>query len=463
MPLREDLLTPIAGDNPAGANLYYDTVFDQIKEARREDADDLPEGDMVLAQKKKADYRAVVKLAGEALAKRSKDLRLAGWLAEAHLRVEGFAVLAPSIELLRALQETFWAGLYPEIEEGNDLELRMVSVETAGRLINAAMRKAPITRNGLSYESYQESRLVGYEKDATNDSKMEARQDAIAHGKLTAEDFDQAFAGSPKSLYVQASATLRESLEAYERLDQYQQEAYGDNSPNLAKLRSGLEEVQQAVEYLLNEKRKTEPDPVEVVDQPATEAGEQEGIEGEGEPFAEDEPGAEAEPGKAPRRRAASAGPLGGAADAYAQVVESAQFLFARDPTSPVPYLICAGLRLGETRMQGQTPSPGFAVGPSPEIRRSLRALAGRSAWGELLRASIPILASECARAWLDLHRYIWRAAGETGAEAISEAVVGTVRSLLMVRPELRYWTLEDDTGAANPETQQWLDTTVLQ
>jgi len=33
--------------------------------------------------------------------------------------------------LLRALQETFWAGLYPEIEEGNDLELRMVSVETA--------------------------------------------------------------------------------------------------------------------------------------------------------------------------------------------------------------------------------------------------------------------------------------------------------------------------------------------
>jgi type VI secretion system protein ImpA len=457
MPLREDLLTPIAGDNPAGANLYYDTVFDQIKEARREDADDLPEGDMVLAQKKKADYRAVIKLAGEALAKRSKDLRLAGWLAEAHLRVEGFAVLAPSIELLRALQETFWAGLYPEIEEGNDLELRMVSVETAGRLINAAMRKAALTRNGLSYESYQESRLVGYEKDASNDSKMEARQDAIAHGKLTAENFDQAFAGSPKSLYMQASAALNEALEAYERLDQYQQEAYGDNSPNLEKLRSGLEEVQQAVEFLLNERRKTEPDPVQVVERPATEAGEQGGTEGEGGP------GVDGEPGETPRRRSAIAGPLGGVADAYAQVVESAEFLFGKDSTSPVPYLICAGLRLGETRMQGQTPAPGFAVGPSPEIRHSLRALAGRSAWGELLRTSLPILASECARAWLDLHRYVWRAAQETGADAISEAVVGTVKSLLTARPELRYWTLEDDTGAANPETQQWLDATVLQ
>jgi type VI secretion system protein ImpA len=113
--------------------------------------------------------------------------------------------------------------------------------------------------------------------------------------------------------------------------------------------------------------------------------------------------------------------------------------------------------------MQGQTPAPGFAPGPSPQIRQSLRTLATKGAWPELLRASLPILASECARAWLDLHRYIWRAGQETGAVAISEAVVGTVKSLLAVRPELRYWTLEDDTGAANPETQQWLDATVLQ
>jgi type VI secretion system protein ImpA len=113
--------------------------------------------------------------------------------------------------------------------------------------------------------------------------------------------------------------------------------------------------------------------------------------------------------------------------------------------------------------MQGESPAPGFAVGPSAEVRQSLRALANRGDWHQLLREALPILASECARAWLDLHRYIWRAGQETGATAISDAVVGTVRSLLVVRPELRHWTLEDDTGAANPETQQWLDSTVLQ
>jgi type VI secretion system protein ImpA len=323
-------------------------------------------------------------------------------------------------------------------------------------LIADAIRKVPLTRNGLSYLDYLQSRVVGYEKDATSDAKSEARRDAINHGKLTAEDFDQAFTGTPKSMYTQASLAFKESHEAYERLDQYQQEIYGENSPNLERLRTGLDEVQQIVELLLNERRKTEPDPVVVVEQPAQEAGEQEGVEGEAGT------GAEGETGPGLRRRTAS-GPLGGVADAYALVVESAEFLFQRDPTSPVPYLVCAGLRLGETRMQGQTPTPGFAVGPTSEIRHSLRTLAGKGAWGELLRASLPILASECARGWLDLHRYVWRAGQETGAEAISEAVVGTLKSLLAVRPELRYWTLEDDTGAANPETQQWLDGTVLQ
>jgi type VI secretion system protein ImpA len=456
MPLREDLLSPIAGENPAGEDLYYDKVFDQIKEARREEEDDLPAGDWGRSQVKKADHRAVIKLAGEALAKRTKDLRLAGWLVEAQLRVDGFSVLTPGIELLRSLQESFWPTLYPLIEEGGDLELRMLSVEIAGRLIAGAVRKVPLTRSGLSLESYLESRLVGYEKDATSDAKQEARRDAVEHGRLTAEEFDQAFAASPKTLYVEAEAALAESLQATDRLDEYQQEAYGDNAPILTNLRGALAEVHQVAESLLNERRKTEPDPVKVEERPASEDGHEE-AGGEAESDADGQP-----PASTARRRTATAGQLDGIADAYALVVESAEFLFQKDPMSPVPYLVCAGLRLGEARMQGPVPAPGFAVGPSPEVRQSLRALANRGAWKELMRATLPILASECARAWIDLHRYVWRAGQETGAEAISEAVVGTVRSLLAARPELRHWTLEDDTGAANPETQQWLDSTVL-
>jgi type VI secretion system protein ImpA len=456
MPLRDDLLTPIAGENPSGEDLYYDRIFDQIKEARREDADDLPEGDWERTQKKKADHRAVIKLAGEAIAKRSKDIRLAGWLVEAHLRVEGFPVLVPGIELLRTLQETFWETLFPPIEEGGDVELRMLSVEAAARLIAAAARKAPLTRSGLNHENYLESRIVGYERDATSDAKLEARKDALDHGKISAEDFDSAFVATPKSLYTAAEATLAESIASVELLDSYGQEAYGDLAPNLSPLRSTLEEIHQIASLLLNERRKTEPDPVAASAAPASPSDTASATASEARPDDVDT----SRPG--PQRTAGPA-QLNGAADAYALVVESAVFLFDRNPQSPVPYLVCAGLRLGETRMQGAIPAPGFAIGPGSEVRQSLRSMANRGAWKDLLRASLPILASECARSWLDLHRYIFQASQETGAEAIAMAVAGTVRSLLAVQPELRNWTLEDDTGAANPETQRWLDATVLQ
>jgi type VI secretion system protein ImpA len=137
-------------------------------------------------------------------------------------------------------------------------------------------------------------------------------------------------------------------------------------------------------------------------------------------------------------------------------------FLMESAPDSPVPYLVCAGLRLGETRMQGGSPGTGFAVGPSSETRQKLRGLAVECLWSDLLRTALPVLTEPCARAWLDLQRYIWRAAQESGAWALAAAVVSTVRGVLAERPELRHWTLEDDTAAANPETQAWIDAEVL-
>lgn len=457
MPLPENLLTPIAGEKPAGEDLYYDNLFVLIKEARREDEDVLPEGDWGRT-KKKADPLAVVKLAAEALEKRTKDIRLAGFLVESQIRVDGFECLASGIELLRTLQESFWPDIYPQIDEGNDLEMRMRSVETAAKLIVEGAHKVPLTRGGLSFEDYRQSRAVGYEKDATTDAKQAARNDAITHGKLTAEDFDKSFEATPKSAYVNAEAALSESIQATERLDEFQRQAYGSDYPNLLKLHSGLEEIHRALKFLLDEKRKIEPDPVAVADESQlAESGTPNNGTETGDIAANQNPGSPALPKSLANTH------LDGPQTAYALIVQSAEFLSARDSKSPVPYLVCAGLRLGETRMQGAKPSPGFAVGPAPEVRQSLRILAAKGEWHELMAASLPILASECARAWLDLHRYIWRAGKETGAEEISEAVVGTMKSLLNARPELRHWTLEDDTGAANPETQSWLDGTVLQ
>ena len=130
MPLRSDLLETIPGENPAGANLRYDRVYDQIKEARTEDDESLPAGEWQRAVKK-ADFALVAKLAGAALATRSKDLQLLAWLTEAQLKREGMAALAACLQTFQAMQERFWETLYPEI----DLETgqgRIYSFDVAG-------------------------------------------------------------------------------------------------------------------------------------------------------------------------------------------------------------------------------------------------------------------------------------------------------------------------------------------
>src|ERR1700722_19577701 len=106
MPLPDNLLNPIPGENPSGEDLRYEDIYGQIKEARREE-DDSAQGEWV-HEVKKADYPLVVKLATEAIATRSKDLQLAAWLTDALVRVEGFSGLKQGLLLLQGLTTNFW-------------------------------------------------------------------------------------------------------------------------------------------------------------------------------------------------------------------------------------------------------------------------------------------------------------------------------------------------------------------
>ena len=105
MPLREDILAPIAGNNPSGVDLRYDPVYAKIKEARREE-DDVSQG-VWQTERKVADWPVVLKLASECIAKKSKDLQLAAWLTEALINLEGFSGFSEGVSLMRSMIETF--------------------------------------------------------------------------------------------------------------------------------------------------------------------------------------------------------------------------------------------------------------------------------------------------------------------------------------------------------------------
>jgi type VI secretion system protein ImpA len=455
VPLRDDLLNPVAGENPSGVNLRYERVYDQIKEARIEEDDSIPSGAWQ-RQAKRADFPLVIKLAGEALATKSKDLQLAAWLTEAHLKREGIGLIQPCLKLMQDLQEQFWETLYPEIEDG-DAGMRAVPIEWASNRIAVILREAPITRDGLNFYQFKESRAIGYEADAElSDAKRETRERAVNDGKVTGEDFDKSFASTPKAFYVQLDDSVRSATETLDGLQVFCEQKYGDDGPGFSKLRASLEEVGQVIGSLLNEKRKLEPDAVaeEIVEEEPE--AEPEAEQQQEQEMLESVPVAQTRKGKP-----LSVEPVHWA-DAISRIQACALFLQKDRSSNPAAYLVQSAVRLGEMREQGSSASYDFLVSPSTETRQTLKRLASDGHWEELLCVAIAAVGEPCGRAWLDVHRYIWKASYEAGYSAIAASVVATLQSLLKDIPEIPTWTLNDDTPTANPETQRWLEEMVL-
>jgi type VI secretion system protein ImpA len=250
-------------------------------------------------------------------------------------------------------------------------------------------------------------------------------------------------------------ASFHASLETVDELQVYCEQKYGDDGPGFGKLRTALEEVGQVVTGLLNEKRKTEPD--------APSSEEIAEPEPEPEAISEAESQAEATPAAAkPRAGKMLALEPADKDDAMARVQACAAFLQKENPASPVAYLLQSALRLGEMREQGSWASYDFLLPPATEKRQNLKRLAAESNWEELLGAAIAAAGEPCGRAWLDVHRYIWKASSEGGQSAVATSVIATLQGMLKDIPEIPTWTLSDDTPTANPETQRWLEEMVI-
>jgi type VI secretion system protein ImpA len=453
MPLREDLLSPIAGENPSGVDVRYDTkllLYDKIKEARRED-DGLAQGEWQ-QERKVADPSLVLKLTQEALATKTKDLQLSAWLCEALLRKEGFAGLRQGITLCQGLVANFWDTLYPPIDDG-DLELRAAPLDWLGTALDLPLKNVALTSAGSGFLKYKESRLVGYEAAAQGDKEKKQRNDRIKDGKMTAEDFDKAFVETPKAFYVQSEKDLDGCLAALKSLDETCDDKFGNAGPALGKLKTVIEEIRHTVHGLLQKKRETEPDPVEEVPAEAgAEAGESGGTNGAGGGGARNAVPSivisvmnSSEP--ADRR------------EVIASIAKAAAFLRQREPHSPASYLMMRGLRWGELRAAARLSDAALLEAPPTELRQQIKRLALAEKWAELLDTAESAMSLPCSRAWLDLQRHVVEACTALGSdyEPIASAIRLELKVLLHDVPELLQATMLDDTPAANGETRAWL------
>ena len=453
MPLRNDLLNPISPESPAGKYIRNEEIWDKLKEARRQD-DDAPQGDWK-RERKFADWPLTIKIASELLATKSKDLQLAAWLAEAMLRTESVAGLHAVLDLIRALIENFWDGLYPEIEDG-DLEYRAAPLTWVGQKLTTAVKVVPLTAGKIDWLRYRESRGVPTEEDATESSdKRDRRQEALKDGKLAPEIFDKDFEKTSKAFYVSLENEFQSTLESLAQLSALCDEKFGDATPSFSDLRNALEEVGQTVHSFAVRKRELEPDeaPAPAEEESVTEAAD--------EPPAEN--AAPAIAAAAPKR--ARRGPeIETYEDAAAQIVAAAKFLRKQDEYSPAPYLMLRGFRWGELRAAGATIDQTKLGAPPSELRQSLKRQALEGKWNEVLDTAETAMGMECGRGWLDLQRYVARACTESGYyyEPIRNAVIAELRALLIDYPQLPELTMMDDTPTANAETVAWLKESVI-
>jgi type VI secretion system protein ImpA len=467
MPLRDDLLTPVPGDNPSGANLRYDPVSDKIKEARREEID-APQGAWKTAVKT-ADYAQVIKLAGEVIATRSKDVQLAVWLVDAHIRREGFALLGPSFRFLHGLLDQFWDTLYPEMED-DDLEIRSGPLQWLGTKLDQPLSMLPIASNGFNLVQYKESRVIGYEKDANTPDKKRLRQQAVTDNKPTAEDFDAAVDSTPRAFYENVQKALAEGLEALESLNSFCDEKFGDVAPSFVKTRTAIEEIAQQTRIFLNKKggpaQPVAAPVVEPVSAPAPAPQVAAAVAAAAAPAPAPVVAAPPPPPPAPAPAPAAsfqAEPVD-VADAVRRIAVVCRYLREKTNLDAVAFLVIRAFRWGELRAKAPNIEPLMLEAPPSETRAEIKRLFLASQWDAVLNATESAMELPCGRAWFDLQRYTVQALEKKGPwfAGVAGAIKSELRALLQDLPALLEQTLTDDTPVANPETRQWITEEVM-
>lgn len=313
------LLEPISSGQPCGESLRYTNVYDKIRESRREEDKNLPQG-VWKTEVKKADWEYVAELCEDALKTQSKDLQIAAWLAEAWMHIEGMTGLARGLELILGLTETFWKELYPKIND-KGFELRVVPYDWINTRISEEITSIPISApsdpTALSYRyvDYTEASLRQFSqkntKSSANAPKPQDNNASIA--KITVS-IDQ----TPTPFYRMIKEGCDQSLKIAEDIENALRLNLEEATPSFYRLREKIEGLKRFVTQLLDER---------------------------GEASATQEKTTKEVVSHRPPKL--SKGNIETRDQAYAILAEVAAFLERIEPHSPTPYLIHRAISWG--------------------------------------------------------------------------------------------------------------------
>lgn len=181
------LLMPVSPENPAGINLEYEQIYDDIRKARESDPDYLPQDEWTIAEPRRADWHKVRALCVTALTQQSKDLQVSCWFAEALTHLQGIEGTETGFQFLSEFITHFWFQCWPALDD-DGATFRYGKLSRLDRDISQALYVRPLLRQ-------PESALAHWQKVLAFEHKIctwpDSRDDLIAkEGDLTMESFD---------------------------------------------------------------------------------------------------------------------------------------------------------------------------------------------------------------------------------------------------------------------------------
>jgi type VI secretion system protein ImpA len=235
------LLAPVPGPCATGSDVRYGGDHDLIREARRADDPALPQG-VWRYEPKRADWATVEALASETLQRRSKDLQVAAWLAEALVQRHGFRGLAPGIALLHGLCERFWDGMFPELEPG-DTVARAAPLVWLDERLPSVLREVPITagpeERPYSFADHERAQRL----DTIRSRDPKAAERAEASGAVTLAGFEAELTATPdvglRGIVAAVEAGTAKTIALERLLDRY----LGPDAPGLGAVRAVLQDI----------------------------------------------------------------------------------------------------------------------------------------------------------------------------------------------------------------------------
>lgn len=336
------LLQPIPGDAPCGVDLVFSPEFDAIREARRHDDPQLDQGDWVI-DLKEADWPEVRRICTTVLRDRSKDIRIASWLAEAWAKTRGFAGLRDGYLLIDGLCRDYWEGLHPVPEDG-DVQQRVGNLAWLLSRSQQLIGEIPLTQaDGARYGAvlWEAASQLANAVKRTPDNAHE-----LTRGKLTLDRFDAARRDTPPSFYSELDVQLDGCAQALAQLERTLDERLGEDSPAFSRVRESLRTVRELVHrfardagLLVRADQAAAPPPASIA--PAEPVRVEPTLSATDSHPAVDAPALGAAP-------AAARGPIQTREQALAQLREVAEFFRRTEPHSPVAYLAEKAASWGE-------------------------------------------------------------------------------------------------------------------